>query len=186
MSRELVELNKMLVKMIVEGVLVGKEDIIKREESEKLGGTSNMRLMKYRVPRKEDSDAALVPHTDKNTLTILIQNDVHGLQFLTKDGQWVQPTFPPNAFIVIVGDVLKAWSNGRLHAMSHRVIMRGQKERYSLGVFLLPMDHTKIEVPPQLVDQHHPLRYRSFTYGQYIDFYTSSPQDNALELFAGL
>lgn len=82
--------------------------------------------------------------------------------------------------------IMKAWSNGRLHAVTHRVMMGGDRERYSFGLFAVPKEDVEIEVPAELVDTDHPLRYRPFNYGQYFDFYTSSLKDNALEVFAGV
>lgn len=70
--------------------------------------------------------------------------------------------------------------------MTHRVMMCGDKERYSIAQFALPNDEDKIEVPPELVDSDHPLLYRPFSYGQYFDYFTSSLQENALEVFAGI
>jgi len=78
----------------------------------------------------------------------------------------------------------QAWSNGRLHAVTHRVMLRGEKERYSFGLFANPKEEMNIEVPHELVDnQIHPLRYRPFTYGHYFNNFVSNPLQ-ALEFAA--
>ena len=65
--------------------------------------------------------------------------------------------------------------------------MSGDKERYSFGLFTLPKDEAKIEVPPELVDHKmHPLRYKPFIYGDYIQYFVSSLNENALDAFAGV
>ncbi|MED6124993.1 hypothetical protein PIB30_064188, partial [Stylosanthes scabra] len=81
-----------------------------------------------------------------------------------------------------------AWSNGRLHAANHRVTMKGEKVRYSFGVFTMPKDETKIEALPELVDANtHPLRYKPFTYGDFIKYFLSTlDHENALGAVAGL
>jgi len=80
----------------------------------------------------------------------------------------------------------QAWSNGRLHAVTHRVMLRGEKERYSFGHFAMPKEEMDIEVPDELVDnQIHPLRYRPFNYGEYFNYFVSNPI-GALEVFAGI
>lgn len=104
MSREMLELNFLLLKMIVEGLGLPKRY---NSDAEKMKSSSNLRLMKYRVPSGQDLEPGLVPHTDKSALTILCQNDVRGLQVLTKQGNWVQLNPPQYGFIVFVGDVLK-------------------------------------------------------------------------------
>ncbi|MED6209069.1 hypothetical protein PIB30_051132 [Stylosanthes scabra] len=81
-----------------------------------------------------------------------------------------------------------AWSNGRLHAAKHRVTMKGEKTRYSFALFTMPMDESKNEVPPELVDGNtHPLRYKPFTYGDFIKYFLSTlDNENALGVVAGL
>ncbi|KAG5630009.1 hypothetical protein H5410_001726 [Solanum commersonii] len=66
----------------------------------------------YRKPTRDESGIGLAPHTDKNILTILFQIQVNGLQIQRDNGQWVDIEFSPNSFLVLVGDVFKAWSNG--------------------------------------------------------------------------
>lgn len=65
--------------------------------------------------------------------------------------------------------------------------MSGDKERYSFGLFALPKEDIKIEVPPELVDDKmHPLRYRPFNYGDYFQYFVSTLKENALDVFAGV
>ncbi|MED6209071.1 hypothetical protein PIB30_051134 [Stylosanthes scabra] len=190
MSAKLLELNYMILKMIQEGYDLPKHYIWETEDM-LMKGAVYFRLMRYKVPSKENNKEAgengLVAHTDKNTLTILAQNDVEGLEMQTKSGKWIQLEIPHNAYVVIVAETLKAWSNGRLHAVNHRVKMKGDKERYSLGLFTMPKEEAKIEVPPELVDGNtHPLRYKPFTHGDFIKYFVSTLDENALDAFAGL
>ncbi|PON57955.1 Oxoglutarate/iron-dependent dioxygenase [Parasponia andersonii] len=150
--------------------------------------SSVLRLMKYRVapPSSDSVQLGLVAHTDKSALTILCQNQVQGLELLTKQGNWIQVKLPEASFIVFVGDALKAWSNGRLHAATHRVMLKGDKERYSCGVFLVPKEEVTIEVPQELIDKDHPLLYRPFKFSDYFSYFVSNITDDALELYAGL
>lgn len=48
----------------------------------------------------------LPAHTDPNVITILLQNDVAGLQVL-KDEKWVTVNPVPNTFIVNIGDQIQ-------------------------------------------------------------------------------
>ncbi|KAL5190083.1 putative 2-oxoglutarate-dependent dioxygenase AOP1.2 [Glycine soja] len=184
MSLKMLELSSLVLKMIVGGYGIQQHYV----DVEKMKSSSNSRLIKYKVPENNnDSKTALLPHTDKNALTILCQNEVQGLQVLSKTGNWIELKIPQNGFVVIVGDILKAWSNGRLHAATHRVVMNGNKERYSFGLFAMPMEEMDIEVPLELVDEKiHPLRYHPFKYGEYISYFVSNLKENALEVFAGM
>ncbi|XVF47924.1 hypothetical protein PTKIN_Ptkin03bG0148800 [Pterospermum kingtungense] len=147
--------------------------------------SSIFRVMKYKVPVREDQNLGLVAHTDKNALTVLCQNDVQGLEVITKQGHWEQVVVPKDAFVVIVGDVLKAWSNGRFVAVKHRVVMKGKKERYSFGLFTTPKEGATIEAPQQLVDNEHPLLYRPFKFADYFSYFVSNISDDALDIYAG-
>lgn len=106
MSSKLLEMNLMVLRMILESF-----GIVEKYYGSLVQNTSStVRLMKYKVPPPSNDGAAaigLVPHTDKNLLTILFQNDVQGLDVLTKQGNWVQLHIPEGSFTVIVGDALK-------------------------------------------------------------------------------
>ncbi|KAL7166221.1 hypothetical protein ACSBR2_036996 [Camellia fascicularis] len=150
--------------------------------------SNSFRILKHKVPPSNDSvGMSLLPHTDKNFLTILSENEVQGVEVLSKEGnKWIQAKIPTGSFMVFVGDTFKAWSNGRLHAAKHKVIMKGDKVRYSCALFLLPKEGATIEVPQELIDKDHPLRYRPFTYSDFVSFYTANYGDQTLEIFAGL
>lgn len=65
-----------------------------------------LRVQKYDRPQSHEPQPGLLPHTDKNIITILQQlNHVRGLEVLTKDGlKWitVEPT-SLSSFIVVAG-----------------------------------------------------------------------------------
>ncbi|KAL7187525.1 hypothetical protein ACSBR1_037580 [Camellia fascicularis] len=182
-SSKMLELNLMIVKMVFESF--GMENYYELH-AENNSGTLHM--IKYNVvPPITDSPTVGVPsHADKIFLTILCQNEVQVLELQSKEGNWDQVMIPVGSFIVFVGDSLKAWSNGRLHAAKHKVIMKGDKVRYSCALFLLPKEGATIEVPQELIDKDHPLRYRPFTYSDFVSFYTANYGDQTLEIFAGL
>jgi isopenicillin N synthase-like dioxygenase len=54
-------------------------------------------------------------------LTILGQDDVGGLEVLTKDGQWIAAPPIPGTFVVNIGDMLETWTCGTYstHARTH-------------------------------------------------------------------
>ncbi|XP_019416183.1 PREDICTED: 2-oxoglutarate-dependent dioxygenase AOP3-like [Lupinus angustifolius] len=185
MSSKMLELSFLMMKMIMVGY-----DLPSHADAENMKSTSYLRLIKYHVPeeRNYESEITLVAHTDKNALTILCENEVQALQVQTKTGKWIDIKIPQQGFLVIVGDVLKAWSNGRLHAATHRVVIGDEeKERYSLGLFASPKDEMKVKVPYELIDEKtHPLRYKPFNYGEYIHYYVSTLKHDALEVFASV
>ncbi|KAK7245328.1 hypothetical protein RIF29_40168 [Crotalaria pallida] len=185
LGAKMLGLNALILKMIVAAYGLPQHYNSDVEEMQK---TSYLRLIKYVVPEDSsyDSNVALPSHRDKGVLTILCENDVRGLQVQSKTtGEWIEIKIPKEGFVVFVGDVLKAWSNGRLHAPSHRVMV--SEERYSVGVFALPAMEMEIKAPHELVDEKvHPLCYRPFKYDEYHTHYLITLSDKSLEEFAGV
>ncbi|PRQ29980.1 putative oxoglutarate/iron-dependent dioxygenase, isopenicillin N synthase [Rosa chinensis] len=160
----------------------------------------------YKVPTSTQSDdkntasSAVVgqsPHTDNRFITVLDQiNQVQGLEILTKQGNWVQVTIPKGAVVVSVGDAFKVWSNGRLHASRHRVIMSSSstvdnklEDRYSCALFGLPEEESIIQPQNELADMEHPLLYRPFILAGFFKYITTNIyalSDNPLRNYAGI
>lgn len=63
-----------------------------------------LRIAKYKEPKTTESKVGLHVHTDKNTITILYQNQVDGLEIQTKDGEWIKTKPSQDSFIAMVGD----------------------------------------------------------------------------------
>ncbi|KAK2984900.1 hypothetical protein RJ640_008665 [Escallonia rubra] len=162
----LAELDQLVMRMVSQSYGVEKYyDLL-------LGSTSYLlRLIKYRGPQPDEKKLGIVPHTDKSFMSILHQRQVKGLEIKTKDGEWilVDPS-PSSSFVVMAGDACMAWTNGRIEPPSHRVIMCGEEERYSLGLFTFIRDLT-IQIPEELADAERPLQYEAFDHYKFIDFY---------------
>ncbi|KAL2346767.1 hypothetical protein Fmac_000767 [Flemingia macrophylla] len=81
-----------------------------------------------------------------------------GLQVQSKTGKWIDVMLPQDGFVVIIGDILKAWNNARLHIVPHRVVMSREMEKYTFILFTRPKEEKEIVVPHKLVDEKtHPL-----------------------------
>ncbi|KAH7519419.1 hypothetical protein FEM48_Zijuj08G0034100 [Ziziphus jujuba var. spinosa] len=105
----------------------------------------------------------LPPHADPNVITLLLQDDVPGLQVL-KDGKWVSVQPIPNTFIVNIGDQIQVISNDRYESVLHRAIVNSDKERISIPTFYCPSYDAIIGPAQNLIDDDHPAHYKSFTY----------------------
>ncbi|XP_047160041.1 2-oxoglutarate-dependent dioxygenase AOP3-like [Vigna umbellata] len=107
MSLKMTEISLLALKMIVEGYGLPQHYI---SDVENMKSCTQIRLNMYNTDANKGASNG---HTDKDTLTVLCQNEVQGLQMLSRSGKWVDVEIPQNCFVVIVGDALKAWSNGR-------------------------------------------------------------------------
>ncbi len=85
----------------------------------------------------EGADLGIHHHSDAGAVTILLQDDVSGLQVF-KDGFWhgVEPV--DGAFVINIGDMVQVWSNDEYRAALHRVAAMDSVERYSIPFFFNP------------------------------------------------
>ncbi|XP_059634465.1 protein DMR6-LIKE OXYGENASE 2-like [Cornus florida] len=105
-------------------------------------------------------------HADPNVITILLQDDVPGLQVL-KNGKWLAVNPIPNTFIVNIGDQIQVLSNDRYKSVLHRAVVNCNKERISIPTFYCPSPDAVMQPAPELIDDDNPGVYRSFTYSEY-------------------
>jgi isopenicillin N synthase-like dioxygenase len=100
-------------------------------------------------------------HTDYGLATILLQDEVGGLQIRNSADQWVDAPPIPGSFVVNIGDMLSMWSNGRYASTVHRVVNMTGKERYSIPFFLNPNVGTTVECLPTCQRKGESPRHKS-------------------------
>lgn len=139
--------------------------------------TSSARLNHYTLgdPVPEDerdglaemAEVALGQHTDLGLLTLLIQDDVGGLQAESAEHGWIDVEPRPGTIVVNLADCMQVWSNDRYKAALHRVLPMTTSTRMSIPYFFNPVRDAVIEPVPALVDGQP--KYRSFIFRDYID-----------------
>ncbi|XP_023551148.1 flavonol synthase/flavanone 3-hydroxylase-like [Cucurbita pepo subsp. pepo] len=139
------------------------------ELKESAGGDKLVYLLKINYyPPCPCPDLALgVPaHTDMSTITILVPNDVQGLQAF-RDGHWYNVNYIPNALVIHIGDQIEILSNGKYKSVLHRTTVKKDRVRISWPVFLEPPPEFEVGPHPKLVDQDNPPKYKTKKYGEY-------------------
>lgn len=118
----------------------------------------------------------LQSHSDMGAITLLIQDDVGGLQVL-KDGEWVMVQPLSDAIVVILADQTEIITNGNYRSAQHRAIANANKARLSVATFHDPAKTMKISPASALVTESFPPRYCQIVYGEYVSsWYTKGPE----------
>ena len=130
------------------------------------GHSSHLRLNFYPVAdplgdeASGDADLGVHHHTDAGGLTVLLQDEISGLQ-LFRDGMWHSVDPVPGAFTINIGDMVQVWSNDLYKAPLHRVLAMESSDRYSLPFFYNPSYAAVIE--PLVGPPHYrPLSWAEF------------------------
>ncbi|CAH9077411.1 unnamed protein product [Cuscuta europaea] len=111
----------------------------------------------------------LQSHSDMGTITLLIQDDVAGLQVL-RDGNWVTVNPLSDAILVILADQTEIITNGEYRSSIHRAVTNAERPRFSIATFHDPAKTRKVS------PAFHPPKYREVMYGDYVSsWYTKGP-----------
>ncbi|KAL5216831.1 hypothetical protein ABZP36_008232 [Zizania latifolia] len=127
------------------------------------------RMNRYNYTQDSVGFPGVQIHTDSGFLTVLQEDEcVGGLEVLDPaTGEFVPVDPLPGSFVVNIGDVGTAWSNGRLHNVKHRVQCVAAVPRVSIAMFLLAPKDDRVSAPEAMVDADHPRRFRDFNYDDY-------------------
>jgi isopenicillin N synthase-like dioxygenase len=111
-------------------------------------------------------DMALHHHSDAGALTILLQDDVGGLQVRHK-GNWIDVDPIAGALVVNTGDVIQVWSNDTHHAAVHRVAPVTDRPRFSLPYFFNPAYETSYGPLATAIAGGDRAHYRAINWGDF-------------------
>ncbi|XP_057983044.1 probable 2-oxoglutarate-dependent dioxygenase SLC1 [Malania oleifera] len=146
-----------------------EEDEIMKEFRE---GSQLMVLNCYPPCPQPELTLGMPAHSDYGFLTLLLQDNVPGLQ-IQFQGQWLTLQPLPNSFVVNVGDHLEIFSNGRYKSVLHRVVANSANCRISVAsLHSLPFDYV-IRPSPRLIDEENPRRYTDTDFASFLDYISS-------------
>ncbi len=131
---------------------------------------SQLRLLHYppQTGTISEDQIGAAAHCDTGAFTILLQDDVGGLEVWSKEGEWIVVPPVQHSFVINIGDMMKRWTNGRFASTPHRVINRYGKERYSIP-FFINGDYDAVVTPlPHLVPQGSKPKFGPLHCGEFI------------------
>ncbi|MFF3310131.1 isopenicillin N synthase family dioxygenase [Streptomyces sp. NPDC002952] len=109
----------------------------------------HLKLVRYPGSAGDGADQGVGAHKDYGFLTLLLQDEVGGLQVQRGDGLFHDVPPIPGAFVVNLGELLEVATNGYLVATNHRVVSPpGATERFSVPFFYNPRLDARVEPLP--------------------------------------
>ena len=112
------------------------------------------------------ADLGIHHHTDAGALTVLLQDEVSGLQ-VYRDGYWYDIPTLEDALVINTGDMMQVWSNDIYRAAIHRVLAMEQRERYSIPFFFNPAAEARVSPLPSVVSADKPALYDAIEWGHF-------------------
>lgn len=145
---------------------------------------SVLRMIHY-PPRPNDLPASKTPtseadkptseinaagaHTDYGVITLLLQDDVGGLEVCNAQGEWVPAPPIKNTLVVNIGDLMQRWTNDFYLSTQHRVRnLSPGTHRYSMPFFVEPRYDTPVTCIPSCITPQRSARYPLITSGDWI------------------
>ena len=129
---------------------------------------TQLRLLHY-PPQPPDSDAEGVEtHTDTGAFTILLQDDVGGLEVGTRAGRWIAARPISGSLVINIADMMQRWTNGRFVSTPHRVRNRTGRDRISAPFFANP-DYGAVITPLEGGGRNAGASYAPLACGPYVE-----------------
>ena len=115
---------------------------------------TRVKIIRYPAqPEEGGSGQGLGLHNDSGLITMMLQDSVPGLQVMS-DGKLVDVESRPGTFIVNLGEMIQAATNGYLRATPHQVVSPPPgKQRISVAYFVNPRldaHFEPISLPPEM------------------------------------
>ncbi|XP_054795753.1 protein DOWNY MILDEW RESISTANCE 6-like isoform X2 [Prosopis cineraria] len=168
-SVEIKKLASRILKFISEGLGLDGE-YLEGEYSQSMILSANH----YPPCPQPDLTLGLSKHADPYIITLLLQDDVYGLQVL-KDDTWLGVRPNPHAIVVNIGSQLQVISNNKLKSAEHRAVTNSGEARTSVVFFIGALEESIIEPAKELVDELHPPIYKPFKNKDFLyKFYASN------------
>lgn len=139
--------------------------------------TDTLRVNHYATapgdPEPLERQVGMGAHTDYGICTVLLADQVPGLQIVGPDGAWHDVVPEPDAFVVNLGDLTAEWTNDRWRSTIHQVLPPRRDAdrtvvRRSVAFFHDGNHDALIECLPTCHGPGHPPKYEPVRAGDHL------------------
>ncbi|EOA27582.1 hypothetical protein CARUB_v10023721mg [Capsella rubella] len=141
---------------------------LRGEAIKEVTGSEYMIIVNYYHPCPlADLIEGLDAHTDISGITLIVPNEIPGLQVF-KDDHWFDLESIASAVIVIIGDQILRLSNGRYKSVLHKTIVDKERTRMSWPVLVMPTSDMVVGPFPEITGHNDPPKFKPISYKDYI------------------
>ena len=138
-----------------------------------------LRLLHYppQPPDASEDERGIGAHSDFGGITLLLQDDVGGLQvYGSPSSSWIDVVPTLGAYVVNLGNLLMRWTNDRYVSNLHRVINQSGRGRYSVPFFFSGNPDYVVRCLPGCEEEgrgpkHEPIKVEDWMRGRYAATY---------------
>ncbi|XP_059311268.1 2-oxoglutarate-dependent dioxygenase 19-like isoform X1 [Lycium ferocissimum] len=186
--RELVweycEKCRKVTKMLLSGISesLGLEEELMRKSLDLDSGFEVFVANYYPACPQPELVMGLPPHSDFGLLTLLIQNEVGGLQ-IQHNGKWININPIPNSILINTADHLEIFTNGKYKSVLHRAVVK-KVPRISIGIANCPAMNATVRpaASPLIQNERLPPLYLPMKFSEYVEMQQTKPLDGKSSL----
>ncbi|ESQ50722.1 hypothetical protein EUTSA_v10023159mg [Eutrema salsugineum] len=166
---------KPIGKNILEILMNNLNASIDHSKEQILMGTLRMNINFYPECPEPKLAVGTGRHSDINTLTLLLQDDIIGSLYARYGDKWLHVPPVRGAIVVNIGDILQILSNDRYKSVEHVVMANQFLSRISFAFYCGPNNDSAIEPLAEVLENGEKPLYKSTVYSDYMKHFFERP-----------